>query len=244
MFYKKYTDDKIPGNYQYNAITCGPISQRLWHLSKQDLIETIISNETYSKICDAGCGSGVIANKVNELLPSAAIYAYDIEGDCIEFASEFYKDKTNIIFKKCNLLDINTIEERNFDLIFSMEVVEHLSLDKVNEYLNCLYELGTNSTKYIITTPDYESFWPLIELMLDGLSLAPKLEGSQHLTKFTKKKLARIIEEGGFKVTKIYNFCGLSPFVAHVSLSISEYISKFEKKKKWGNLICCEFERL
>lgn len=230
----------IPGNYQYKAIEEGPISQRLWHLSKQELMEEYLAGKKFNKICDAGCGSGVIAGKVKILSPDSTIFAYDNNQDCIDFASEIFQ---NVSFKIANLMDLTTIQERNFDFIYSMEVIEHFNNAEVDIFLDSLYNLGCENTQYLITTPDCQSLWPVIECLLDSFNLAPKMDKYQHLSKFSKKTLVQTVEKHKFKVEKIYNFCGMSPFSAHLSLNFSEGVKSFEKRYKLGNLICCEFTR-
>lgn len=230
----------IPGDYQYKAIEEGPISQRLWHLSKQELMEDYLTGKYFKKICDAGCGSGVIAGKVKRLSPDSTIFAYDNNQECIEFASETFQ---NVSFKMANLMDLTTLQERNFDFIYSMEVIEHFNNAEIGMFLDSLYDLGCENAKYLITTPDYQSLWPVIECLLDTLNLAPKMDNYQHLSKFSKKTLVQTVEKHKFKVDKIYNFCGMSPFSAHLSLTFSEGVKTFEKRYKLGNLICCEFTR-
>jgi 2-polyprenyl-3-methyl-5-hydroxy-6-metoxy-1,4-benzoquinol methylase len=235
--------ESIPGDYQFNATYKGPISQRLWHLRKHDLLKFYLEAKDFQLICDAGCGSGVVAANVSLLAPSSKVFAYDINEESINFARKQYQQNTNLFFQVIDLLEQEQIQELSFDFIYSFEVIEHFHEKDINKYLHNLFKMGNPKTRYLLTTPDYSTLWPFIEWIMDSFSLAPKLDKHQHLTKFTKSKLENTLSENGFRVIEIANFCGLSPFVAHISNKLAENLYNIEKRLKWGNLLFFEFEK-
>jgi 2-polyprenyl-3-methyl-5-hydroxy-6-metoxy-1,4-benzoquinol methylase len=235
--------ETIPGDYQFKATYHGPISQRLWHLRKHDLLEFYLKNQNFSLICDAGCGSGVIAAKVSSLASNSKVFAYDINEESIKFAKNQYQQTNNLFFVRKDLLDKKQVEKIKFDFIYSFEVIEHFTKEEVNQYLCNLFRMGHQKTCYLLTTPDYLTMWYFIEWVMDNFSLAPKLADHQHLTKFTKDKLVNTISKNGFYIKKISNFCGISPFVAHISRNLSDRVYNLEKRMQWGNLLFCEFEK-
>jgi len=71
--------------------------------------------------------------------------------------------------------------------------------------------------RLLITTPNYRSFWPLMEWAIDRLNMAPKMAGEQHISRFHPASLKQMLTEAGLKVEysgSIYNF---SPFLSLVS---------------------------
>ena len=239
---KKNVIEDVSGDYQFNALHKGPISQRLWHKQKLEVIKNCLQGKGYKNICDAGCGSGVVTDYAAAILPDANLTGYDINERSIAFASEKFK-KHNLHFHLKNLVEQEGGDREQFDFVYSMEVIEHFYPHEIRKYLASLEHIGRKNTRYCITTPDYLSFWPLIEWSMDRLKLTPKMAQHQHLTKFSKSTLSTTLEESGFEVLAIYNFCGMCPFFAHLSLRLSAGIDKIEKSLGYGNLICCEFRK-
>ena len=234
--------DDVSGDYQYCALHKGLVSQRLWHRKKIEIIGGCLQGKNYEDICDAGCGSGVVADFVSSLLPKSKVVGYDINERSLAFASRQFKKK-NLDFCLKNLLKKGENDKKSFDFIYSLEVIEHFSFANVKEYLAALFHIGKDNARYFITTPDYLSMWPLIEWSMDTLKLTPKMAGHQHLTKFTKSRLRDTLERNGFDVLEIGNFCGMSPFFGHLSLKLSTYIDKIENVVGYGNIIFCEFRK-
>jgi 2-polyprenyl-3-methyl-5-hydroxy-6-metoxy-1,4-benzoquinol methylase len=235
--------ESVPGDYQYKATYEGRISQRLWHLQKHALLKQYITGKKFRDICDAGCGSGVLAAVVASWDVNYRVVGYDINQSSLEFARKRYAGIPNVRFIERDLYASTADGVGEFDFIYSMEVIEHFSKSDVPGYLKNLYSMGRTGCRYLITTPDYSSLWPLIEWSLDFFRLTPRLSDHQHLCKFTKKSIAATLEENGFVVLDEYNFCGLSPFIGHISERLAGLYDSFEHTLKVGNLVCCEFEK-
>lgn len=233
----------IPGNYQHVATYHGPVSQRLWHLRKHDVLKRHLAGTRYPRICDAGCGSGVLAKLASELCPLAEVRGLDIDAQSIAFARETYGGAPRLVYEVRDLLRPPAGGEPPFDFVYSTEVIEHFREEDVGRYLATLRALGHEKARYLVTTPDYGSLWPLIEWILDTWSLVPRLEGHQHLTRFTRERLRSTVERHGFRVLSIYRFCGVSPFLGHVSLRLSDLAYRLERRLGVGNLLCCEMEK-
>jgi len=76
----------------------------------------------------------------------------------------------------------------------------------------------------LVTTPNYQSAWSVIEKTIDLFELSPKLWGEQHLIKFTPKRLKNVFEDCGFKVKKMGTLNHISPVIAFVSPEIADKI--------------------
>lgn len=233
----------IPGDYQYLATYNGPISQRLWHLRKHDLLQEHLAGKGYRRICDAGCGSGVLAKFAADLCPSAEVRALDVSADSIAFARATYGGVPRLVYEVRDLLEPSAADEASFDFIYSMEVIEHFDQQNVDRYLGTLRALGDERAHYLLTTPDYRTLWPAIEWTLDTLALTPRMKGHQHLTRFTRTRLVSAVERHGFRVLRVDRFCGVSPFLGHVSLRLSDAAYELERRFGLGNLLCCVMEK-
>ncbi|MFZ5452291.1 MAG: class I SAM-dependent methyltransferase [Thermodesulfobacteriota bacterium] len=235
--------EEIPGDYQYQALYHGPISQKLWHYKKYDVLNNVLKSGChYKMICDAGCGSGTITNLVAKSCPESQVFGFDINQSSITFAQRQFAFQSNATFKCQDLLQANKFAEMDFDLIYSLEVIEHFHDEDVIKFLSSLYRMGHKTSQYFLTTPDYRSLWPLIELLIDRLALAPPLN-LQHLTRFTKKKLISLLTSRGFRIVEIFNFCGFSPFFGHISPRLAHLVDTWEQRIGYGNIIGCHFEK-
>lgn len=245
MFFKKSVKNDIPGDYQHRATYNGHISQRIWHLQKHALIGDFLQGKHFGAICDAGCGSGTVSAAIAALAPRSEVVGLDLKTESIEFAKHEYGALKNLRFDCLDLIhgDIKG-HEGAFDLVVSMEVIEHFSMAEVAQYLDTLKRLGTSSAVYLITTPDYRSLWPVIEWGLDAFSLVPKMAGAQHLSKFTYGSLTNLLCQHGFECLDRRNFCGISPFLAAISQKAGQLVYSYEEKKGWGNLLCFVFRKI
>lgn len=241
---KEFSIPAISGDYQYIANYLGPISQRLWHQRKHDLLKKYLSpGSSYTKICDAGCGSGVLTNLAATLNPTAEVYGFDTNEESISFAQEKFHSQPNVIFRRLDLLSARSFEDMEFDFIFAFEVLEHFNEEDALIFLGNLFNMGSRSANYLLTTPDYHSLWVIIEMVMDLFKLTPQMAGHQHLTRFSKGRLESIIQGQGFKIVDLFNFCGISPFLGHISLGLAEMVYSLEKQINYGHLICCHFRK-
>lgn len=240
MFSKK-SPDPIPGDYQFRALHYGPLSQRSWHRQKLILLERFLQNRHFPRIADAGCGSGIVAHHVASLCSDARVTGLDLSPECVQFAGASYHDHANLRFYEYDLLHPAAGFTETFDFVYSTEVIEHFPPADLDRYLMALKQLGHARTRYLLTTPDYESFWPILEKTLDFFALVPALTGHQHLSSLTKDKLQTILTGAGFQIVQMHNFCGWSSFLAPLSSSLSDFFQAREWSGHKGFLIWCEF---
>ena len=69
----------------------------------------------------------------------------------------------------------------------------------------------------MITTPNYRSFWPLMEWTVDLLNMAPKMAGEQHISRFHLSSLKNMLVESGLVIEYAGSIYSLSPFLSLVS---------------------------
>jgi 2-polyprenyl-3-methyl-5-hydroxy-6-metoxy-1,4-benzoquinol methylase len=227
----------ISGDYQARALKSDRAAQRFWHEAKFRLIERVAMPGKGDRVLDAGCGSGTISNFL-------ASYAGDVTGidsnpSAIDYARDAFK-APNLQFRLGQFDDLKG--DKPFDRIYCIEVIEHLYENQVADVLSLFYELTTPGGQLFLTTPNYRSVWPLIELLLDRFALVATLQEVQHVTRFTKKKLSTMCQRTGWKVQQIGTFNGVAPFVAPLSYPLAREFEKWEHK--WhlflpGHLLFC-----
>jgi SAM-dependent methyltransferase len=104
----------------------------------------------------------------------------------------------------------------SFDCVLLSEVIEHLDTPQISlgEAARVLKPGG----RLLVTTPNYRSFWPVMEWAVDRLNMAPKMAGEQHVSRFHPASLRDVLVEAGLHIEysgSIYNF---SPFLSLISL--------------------------
>lgn len=213
----------IRGDYQARALQSDRATQRFWHEAKFRLIERVAMPQKTDRVLDAGCGSGTITNFLSQHAGEAV--GIDSNPSAIEYTTAAY-DRSNIKFKLGQFDDL--LDDKLFDGIYCIEVIEHLYEQQVAEVLALFHRLTNPGAHLFLTTPNYRSAWPLIEWLLDRLGLAATMDEVQHVTHFTKAKLAAVCERTGWTVRKIGTFNGIAPFLAPISYPLALKMEKIE----------------
>ena len=105
--------------------------------------------------------------------------------------------------------------DQTFDSISCVEVIEHLALKLTREILKEFIRVLRPGGRLIITTPNYGSLWPLVEVMVNRLSDVSYEE--QHITKFKHTNLLALLKEIGFFQVEVTSFMSASPFLAGIN---------------------------
>ena len=214
---------QIRGDYQARALKSDRASQRFWHEAKFRLIERVAMPEKHERVLDAGCGSGTISYFLSQ--HAGEVVGIDSNPSAINFATSTY-DMPNLAFRLGQFEDLTA--DKPFDKIYCIEVIEHLYEHQVTEVLSLFHRLANPGGQLFLTTPNYRSGWPLIEWLLDRFGLAAKMDEVQHVTHFTKRKLAAACERTGWRVRHLGTFNGLAPFIAPISRRLALGMEKIE----------------
>jgi SAM-dependent methyltransferase len=107
------------------------------------------------------------------------------------------------------------LADAGFDCILLSEVIEHLEAPQISirEAVRVLRPGG----RLLITTPNYRSFWPLMEWTIDRLNMAPKMAGEQHISRFHLSSLKKLLTDSGLEIEYAGSIYNLSPFISMVS---------------------------
>jgi 2-polyprenyl-3-methyl-5-hydroxy-6-metoxy-1,4-benzoquinol methylase len=200
---------QIPGEYQARALVSDRAAQRFWHEAKFRTLERLLPPRRGGRIADVGCGSGTLS----EYLARAATHVVAIDGNpaAVEYARRAFP-RSNLEFV---LGQFDALRDYGpFDQLYCIEVLEHLYADQARATLRLFREISRPGATLFLTTPNYRSAWPAIEWGLDRLSLVPTLDGDQHVTHFTRARLAAACRDAGWDIADLGTFNGAAPFLA------------------------------
>ena len=127
-------------------------AQRFWHAAKLRLIDRVAPPSPGSRVADAGCGSGVIANHLARR--AAEVVGFDSNPAAIDYAANAF-ESPHLRFVLGPFERI--VDEGPFDRVYCLEVLEHLYEEQAVETLRLfargdqLRELICFSRRPIIT---------------------------------------------------------------------------------------------
>ena len=195
--------------------------QRFWHRGKLTMIDQLIRPHLRagSRVLEIGCGAG------NLLLQATVAGSYpvalDLSMQALTFVRSRLEEAKSGIEAPSDFACTQAIGEslplanESFDCVLMSEVIEHLEAPQISicEAVRVLRPGG----RLLITTPNYRSFWPLMEWAVDRLNMAPKMAGEQHISRFYPSSLNRMLVESGLNIEYSGSIYNLSPFLSLVS---------------------------
>jgi len=173
-YQKKYYEQPILWNYDYLKIP--QERERLWEVI--NMIPTDVRS-----VLDVGCGNGVFINTLIKAFPNKfnKIIGVDFSSEALRYV------KTEKIYGNISNLPF---ENKSFDLVTSLEVLEHLSEDEFNKGI---LELQRVSKKYIIiTVPNDQN---LEELLVRCPKCYCWFNLYSHVRSFNKHSLCNLLED-------------------------------------------------
>ncbi len=241
-----------PSRYDYGGIPVGfydsvlhegnPI-RRLWHLSKFERVLDCLPTQGMRSLLDVGCFAGSFLSLVPQSQFPRQV-GVDILAPQIEYARAHYGTGFRQFQHLAAIADLDAVEGE-FDCITVIEVIEHLTHEEVRVLLDRTTRKLAPGGRLVITTPNYASTWPILEILLNRISSVKYDE--QHITRFTsfnvEKKLAAIYPpfhdrlRVEFKTTTHL----VTPFLAAISFSFARALSRLVPHRRWrqpfGNLV-------
>jgi len=176
------------------------------------------------RVLDIGCGSGVIADVLASM--GATTTGIDANPAAVEYARQTFR-RSNLDFR-LGLIEEIEFPDGTVDGVYCLELIEHLYEPQVRELFSTVHRLCRAGGTFTITTPNYSGVWPFVERFLDTLRLVPRLEGAQHVTRFTRERLQRLLEETGWRVDVMTTFSTLAPFVSVLGWQLAERVAAVE----------------
>lgn len=195
-------------------------------------IKKYLPNLKGKKAFDLGCGRGRIAFYLNKI--GMQTTGIDLSEKTIK---ELQNKSKNINFYYGDIFSFDFTKLNHFDLVISSEVMEHIQIDKRNEYVRIIDKLLKKNGLLIITTPNMK------EMMRLGWEAEQPLDfwmTSEELKVYFKEKF-EIIEfqtcSFCFRNILINRIWKLIPFVNYFADKIIKYTQRgkylaFIAKKK------------
>lgn len=234
--------DEIPPGYYFKAMISGGPIQRFWHREKfQKVAESIRDGED---VLDIGCGPGSFLHILANQYPNVKAVGTDLASGQIDFAreniaSQFQGERVQFVTLESGLRPL-PFADGSFDKVTCIEVIEHIHPMLGNHLMREAARVLKPGGKLIVTTPNYRSFWPLIEKVLERLSSVKYHE--QHISKFTPNSLVKFVEVAGFEVQNLDTIFVAAPFLAPLARSIAAGVHRLEQALplRMGSLLVAE----
>jgi 2-polyprenyl-3-methyl-5-hydroxy-6-metoxy-1,4-benzoquinol methylase len=236
--------DGIPKGYYDAVLRNGNPIRRLWHMSKFERVLDYLPERPDQSILDIGCFAGTFLSLVPEHRFARQL-GVDILPEQIAYANASYGTPYREFRHLTRISELASLHE-TFDCITLIEVIEHLRHDEIRSLFDGIVDRLKPGGKLVLTTPNYASAWPAIELILNRVSEVSYEE--QHITRFTyfnmDRKLAELYPDFylyfnaiDFKTTTHF----VTPFLAGMSFDVARGLSRVVPHQQWrhpfGNLI-------
>jgi len=148
----------------------------------------IFGQELGEKVLELGCGVGNITLILSQ--KATKIYALEINPGAIELAREKLKDRPNVEFVECDLINFDFNRFSDLDSIILMNVLEHIE-DDIG-FLSNIKELMTRTgAKILLLVPAHMWLFGTCDSEVG------------HFRRYSKKSLAEVLSEAGLESTNI-----------------------------------------
>ncbi|HSL31917.1 MAG TPA: class I SAM-dependent methyltransferase [Anaerolineales bacterium] len=233
----------VAGDYQYRALNSGHAMQRFWHRGKLTMIDLLISPHLIegSRLLEIGCGAGNLLLQAS--VPGSYPVALDLSMQALTFVRSRLEGALSGAEAPAGYACAQAVGESlpfisgSFDCVLMSEVLEHLAAPEISvcEALRVLRPGG----RLLITTPNYRSFWPVMEWLVDRLNMAPKMAGEQHISRFHPSSLEQLLVESGLRLEYSGSMYQLSPFLSMFSSKQAErqLIRELKRRSSWGMIL-------
>jgi 2-polyprenyl-3-methyl-5-hydroxy-6-metoxy-1,4-benzoquinol methylase len=239
----RYDYSEIPVGFYDSVLHGGSPIRRLWHLSKFERVLDCLPPEGMRSLLDVGCFAGSFLSLVPQSQFPRQV-GVDILKPQLDYARERYGTGYRHFHHVPTIADLDAVEGE-FDCITVIEVIEHLTHEEVRVLLDRTTRKLAPGGRLIITTPNYASTWPLLEILLNRFSTVKYDE--QHITRFTwfniEKKLAALYPPFHDQLAVEFRTTThlITPFLAALSFRFARAISRAIPHRRWrqpfGNLI-------
>jgi 2-polyprenyl-3-methyl-5-hydroxy-6-metoxy-1,4-benzoquinol methylase len=210
---------EIPVGHYHQVMERGNPIRRAWHLLKfQRVLDAFPSGPGLS-LLDIGCFAGSLLSLADQTRFSRQL-GVDILPEQIHFASEHFGTHRRR-FQTIRTLDDLPALPGPFDCASAIELIEHITPAEIGTlFRGAARLLAPGRGAFVLSTPNYLSTWPLLELGLNHFSDVDYSE--QHITRFNrltvKSRLARMVPdlERWFRWDLVTTTHLLTPFAAGV----------------------------
>jgi len=187
VFSKKIPSKEVIEKYYENyglGDFISPITIKRYH----EILDEFESFRKTNRILDVGCGTGYFLNEAKKR--GWEVYGTEISQKSVDICS-----KKGIIMKK-GFLNAVDFEPNSFDIILSIEVIEHIN--NPQEEISNFYTILRKGGLVYVTTPNFNS---LLRLKLKAAYNV--ITFPEHLSYYTPNSLKKLFKLKGFKTHQI-----------------------------------------
>lgn len=236
--------ESIPVGHYHDVMLTGHPVRRAWHQLKFTRVLELLPQADGQSILDIGCFAGTFLSLVDEARFSRQV-GVDILPEQVAYAQANFGTPHRRFVHVAEVGEISSKVDGTFDCITLIEVIEHLSPVEIDATLQQAALKLRPGGRLVMSTPNYASAWPLLEVALNRLSDVTYDE--QHITRFTwfdcERKLMEISAalRDGFELELKTTTHLVSPFLAVLGVDVASRISSAVPHKGWkmpfGNLV-------
>lgn len=162
-------------------------------------ISKLVKIKVEDKVLDYGCGSGDLVDHL--CLSSKNVYGMDFATEAVHSVQERYKNNSS--FNNCFTYDEILKDESTYDIIYVVEVIEHLTDRYLCELFVNLKNLTHSGSKIVITTPNDEN-------LSSNTVYCPQCDHTfhmwQHVRNWSKDSLSDYVFSKGFSDFSTFTF--------------------------------------
>jgi 2-polyprenyl-3-methyl-5-hydroxy-6-metoxy-1,4-benzoquinol methylase len=212
--------ETIPGGY-YDAVyqRRRGIQSKWHHLKFRRVVEEMEGRQRH---LDVGCGPGTLIGLLGDCFISTGI---DISTAEIDYARRVYESGSKRFFA----VSARALPDdcRDYDVATVVEVIEHLAPAELDEVLRATLERLRPGGKLVVTTPNFRSAWPLVQMLVDRFGQLDY--ACQHIHRFTPRRLRQLLRDLGLKDVRVRPYLALAPFSAPLGWRLADKLDRLER---------------
>jgi SAM-dependent methyltransferase len=221
--------DTAVGGFDYETIPDGyydlayrrrrGIQSKWHHLKFKRVVEEM---EGHPRHLDVGCGPGTLIGLLDGRFVSTGI---DTSTTQIAYACREYERES----KRFLAVSVRALPDDygDYDVATVVEVIEHLSSADLDDVLRATIERLSPGGKLIVTTPNFRSAWPLVEMLVNRFGEVDY--NLQHINRFTPTLLQQLLQGLGLRDIHVRSYLALAPFAAPLGWRLSDTLARLER---------------